>query len=682
MSSPSSPANEGNNLPTFVHSRLEHKPHAFRLIQLFPASDTGQDVFCELLSADLEEPPKYKALSYVWGDATSTRNIYIEGKPYPVTKNCYAALVCLRHQTNQMTLWIDAICINQGDLLERNQQVNMMVNIYSEAEETLIWMGLNNTPGNLISSLDKLRYVEKLAVNTIIDLTSSSDLEDSQARYDAILIEPAESDLLMVWRALSAIFRHTWWTRLWVHQELVVAQKATVVVGLHAFAWESFLPLLTILSASDWAFPPADLMALPKLRNLAVENLNIIKSYGFRSLASRYLARDNEQLRLVRNQIRNFDIASGKISRDDPEMLDIDAREAIELLFWTRRYHCADPRDHVFALRGLLTDGEILAEADYMTTTKEVYARFVRRFINTYQSMNILRLAGLIWRGVNSSDDLSSYPSWLPYLGTIDDFELLTKVATPLWNFNSSNSLFVAKGLGRARKSTIAENDEQFSIFGYPVDVLDILQPFLEFGNMSFADFNRSVWRELAPSLPPSYPTGCEPKHALLRVLVGNKILRVRDYMKPSQEWISDNISWIEHESPLDEQRVPEISIENQHPPVAPSSMVTALRKPEKILSDPSWPLTTAIDLKASIGLATTDRKFLRTKRGFMGLARQPAEVGDEVWVLLGCDVPMILRKCDDYYILVGECFVYGMMEGEQTKDLLASGPPKNIILH
>ncbi len=65
-----------------------------------------------------------------------------------------------------------------------------------------------------------------------------------------------------------------------------------------------------------------------------------------------------------------------------------------------------------------------------------------------------------------------------------------------------------------------------------------------------------------------------------------------------------------------------------------------------------------------------------------MGLAPQPAEVGDEVWVLLGCDVPMILRKCDGHYILVGECFVYGMMEGEQTKDLLASGPPQNIILH
>jgi len=65
-----------------------------------------------------------------------------------------------------------------------------------------------------------------------------------------------------------------------------------------------------------------------------------------------------------------------------------------------------------------------------------------------------------------------------------------------------------------------------------------------------------------------------------------------------------------------------------------------------------------------------------------MGLAPQPAEIGDEFWVLLSCNAPMLLRKRNDYYILVVECFVYGIMEGEQTEDLLASGPPKAITPH
>jgi hypothetical protein len=465
-----------------------------------------------VIPADLEELPKYKALSYVWGDATSTRNIYIEGKPYPVTKNCYAALVCLRHQTTPVTLWIDAICINQGDLAERNQQVNMMIDIYSEAEETLIWMGLNNTPWYEVSSLEKLRYVEKLVINTISALTSSSDLNDSKARYKAILFEPAEPDLLMAWKALIAIFRHTWWTRLWVHQELVAAQKANIVVGLNSFAWESFMPLLKILVASDWKHSAADLAALPKLQSVAFGYDNVMNSCGSKSFPYRDLARDIERLRLARNQLRKLDIASGKISRDNPEILDVDARETLESLYRTRRYQCADPRDHVFALRGLLNDGDILAGADYTTSTKEVYARFACRFISIYQSTNILRLAGLTWRCFNSSDDLSACPSWIPYLGTIDDFELLDKISRLLWNFDPHNCLAAAKDLGRARENMFGENDEQLSIFGYPVDILDILQPFfMEVGKISFEDFTRSVWRELIPNLPLSYPTGCDP---------------------------------------------------------------------------------------------------------------------------------------------------------------------------
>jgi hypothetical protein len=325
-----------------------------------------------------------------------------------------------------------------------------------------------------------------------------------------------------------------------------------------------------------------------------------------------------------------------------------------------------------------LTDGEILAEADYTTATKAIYARFTRRFISIYQSTNILRLAGLTWRGFNSADDLVAGPSWIPYLGTIDDFNLLGKVSKPLWYFDKSNYLAAAKGLGRARENKVAENDEQLSIYGYPVDVLDILQPFfVGVVNMSFEDFTRSVWRELTPNLPLSYPTGCDPKHALLRVLIGNQSVERQDFKSPCQEWVSDTIAWIEDEGRLGEQRVPEI-LDNQHSPVAPSSMVSAPRTSEKTPPDPTWLSNIAVSFETT----TISRKFLRTERGFMGLAPQLAEVGDEVWVLLGCDVPMILRKCDDYYTLVGECFVYEMMEGELTKDLLASGSPKSVSLH
>lgn len=55
---------------------------------------------------------------------------------------------------------------------------------------------------------------------------------------------PEDIALSYVWVALIAIFRHTWWTHLWVYPEVAAAKNATVVVGLHAFAWDLFLPLL------------------------------------------------------------------------------------------------------------------------------------------------------------------------------------------------------------------------------------------------------------------------------------------------------------------------------------------------------------------------------------------------------------------------------------------------------
>jgi hypothetical protein len=266
---------------------------------------------------------------------------------------------------------------------------------------------------------------------------------------------------------------------------------------------------------------------------------------------------------------------------------------------------------------------------------------------------------------------------------TVEDFGLFSDLSKPLWNLDNGDYFAAVKGLGRGHKTKIAENDEQLSIFGYPVEVLDILQPLLmEVGKMPFEDFNQSAWRDLTPNLPPSYPTGCDPKHALFRALTGNQNTGLRDCMNLCQECVSGSITWIEHGALLDEQGAPKFPIDNQLSPVAPCSRVSAPRIPEKMLLDPTWYSKIVIDLKTSIGTAAASRKFLRTDRGFMGLAPQLAKVGDEVWVLLGCDVPMLLRKCDDYYILVGECFVYGIMDGEQTKDLLASGPPKNITLH
>lgn len=86
----------------------------------------------------------YFALSYNWGDSACTKTIILNGEPFQVTKNLYIALDKNRtveiFNTRYM-LWVDAICINQEDLQERNLQVQRMQHIYKQGFVTYTWLG-------------------------------------------------------------------------------------------------------------------------------------------------------------------------------------------------------------------------------------------------------------------------------------------------------------------------------------------------------------------------------------------------------------------------------------------------------------------------------------------------------------------------------------------------------------
>jgi hypothetical protein len=68
----------------------------------------------------------------------ATRVIWCDGKMMHVYQNLYDALLQLRRLPSSDGYWIDAGCINQSDLLEKNQQVQMMGHIYSCAKSVTI----------------------------------------------------------------------------------------------------------------------------------------------------------------------------------------------------------------------------------------------------------------------------------------------------------------------------------------------------------------------------------------------------------------------------------------------------------------------------------------------------------------------------------------------------------------
>lgn len=60
-------------------------------------------------------------------------------------------------------------------------------------------------------------------------------------------------------------------------------------------------------------------------------------------------------------------------------------------------------------------------------------------------------------------------------------------------------------------------------------------------------------------------------------------------------------------------------------------------------------------------------RKFVITERGCMGFAQPGTRVGDGVCILHGCSVPLIVRPDEGEYVIVGDCYLRGMMQGEMV---------------
>ena len=66
------------------------------------------------------------------------------------------------------------------------------------------------------------------------------------------------------------------------------------------------------------------------------------------------------------------------------------------------------------------------------------------------------------------------------------------------------------------------------------------------------------------------------------------------------------------------------------------------------------------------VGSYCEGRSFIKTREGYIGLAPQNAQLGDQVCVLLGCNLPMLLRSTSkSQYQVVGPCYVHGLMNGE-----------------
>jgi hypothetical protein len=121
---------------------LDHELNQIRLLVLHPG-DWDDQISSDFKIVSLDDRPIYTALSYVWGRDDPDKIANIGGCCMPIRPNLFTALRRLRAHAagKDSTIWVDAVCINQTSIGERNSQVAMMGKIYSSCASVLVWFG-------------------------------------------------------------------------------------------------------------------------------------------------------------------------------------------------------------------------------------------------------------------------------------------------------------------------------------------------------------------------------------------------------------------------------------------------------------------------------------------------------------------------------------------------------------
>lgn len=180
----------------------------------------------------------FAALSYMWGDQGSSRQILVNGYSVDVTENLEAALrqlSCRISFTGGIKLWVDALCINQNDILERNVQVKRMRNIYSQAMSVWVWLGIDAD-----ESHKAIRLLSDCADNNR-PAKAAEYLET--LRLNPNLFEPGS------WKALYQFLNRGYWKRLWIIQEIAMGRiQLNLLCGNTSLLWSKLWAGIGIIS--------------------------------------------------------------------------------------------------------------------------------------------------------------------------------------------------------------------------------------------------------------------------------------------------------------------------------------------------------------------------------------------------------------------------------------------------
>ncbi len=219
----------------FRHERLKLSGNFMRLLQI--QGGTKQDtISLRITQYAVHRLPKYAAISYTWGPNPKyaktlgtgsapadpyTRIVRVNGRPFRIRINLWNLLYHLRQRGESRFLWVDALCIDQENLEERNFHVYRMSKVYENAEKTIVWLGL---PSDDRRQARVLEFIHEMALFCRKQPTEMGT---------RIFREKYLNDgLTQRWANVLELCRGTYWGRTWILQEFIQASQIEVLCGI------------------------------------------------------------------------------------------------------------------------------------------------------------------------------------------------------------------------------------------------------------------------------------------------------------------------------------------------------------------------------------------------------------------------------------------------------------------
>ncbi|KAK8182955.1 heterokaryon incompatibility protein-domain-containing protein [Phyllosticta citribraziliensis] len=682
----------------FVYEPLETTQ--FRVLKIHPGAK-GAPLEADLVHASLTDAPQYQALSYTWGSLEPPFYMSCNGIEMRVTKSLYDALCNARKEDETLTIWADAVCINQKDVAEKSVQVALMREIYSKADSLFIWVGQPKDPDDATLVSDTFDHLAFMMTEKF-GCSPKERLE---------FLKPSQ------WTVFFQFFLMPWFTRVWIYQEVTSIRKTaekniTLAYGNAKLSWAKFAVVTRGLIcfwldiALDLAEVPRDKFPMKIIEMIELERttqwinlqlpdetlseeklLEIIECAASTNLRPIIIAEyDMEAYRKIPNleaekswlkntthgvsercksfgfrippiilKYRNFirgrktnGSASGRLFKH----LDL-----------SRRLSSTDARDKLFAFCGLLHD-EIESESNqklapnYRKSVADVFIDLTLYFVQEELCLDIFELLPDQVE-IPETLKIEGLPTWTVDLTQAPKAELMmpsASISTDGSNDRGLSSYALGVGVSADRRQLGLSVYALCQIQGLvppapetPIPYKEHLQSLREMPNFVQVEGEDIVNDPLVWAKEATYVSGGSVYEAFWRTAAGSALAWGPAGDEDSEfVWRTFFEGW--HKRMWNTLH---------HSDDGSDADSICEKHPELSFEERHWQLEGSKPFSAH-------RQYCTTRRGFMGWVPQRARVRDTVCIIPGARMPYLIRPTEvgEHWELVGPAYIHGVMEG------------------